>query len=642
MFLLAAHVSGQTAPPLDLLAEIADSAERKALRRAYDASKLEDRLFFSRQFVALYPRSAFLAHAYEIAAQAAYGLQRFPEAEQDARKALRLLPENPALLTTLAGVLAYRGDHEAARIAAVESLDYLERFEWRKFDAGLRASLYKAAARTAIALSLQSAEPRPKLLRQALRELGRALTLMADDEAWYMLGLCHAALGDAHNAARSFRRARGSFEKRSLARLRTLHPLLQPGEPWEVFLSSVVPADLPAASPKSETSAHMAYAGSGTCRPCHAKEFRSWQESGMGKMLRTWQPAILTGDFAGRELKDGSGRGVARATTKDRRPFLEIGGVAYRVDYVIGSKWQQAYATELPSGRLHVFPFQFSLLRNEWLNYWKLIDPPGSPRADPASFSRLDHATDYRGNCAPCHTSGFESSTGAFREAGVNCEMCHGPAGDHVTAMQTGDQKAKRTEWPVRFRQIDARTYVGICGQCHRQSAVRQPHSKPAFPPRIRSRPYGEFSRKAFYRDGRFRETTFIVESFERSQCFRKGNAHCGHCHDPHPPDASANPVSLKFRADEDEMCLQCHAAFRTNPQLHTRHAPNSEGARCVTCHMPRIMNALLFQARTHRIDDIPDPDMTERFGREESPLACLACHDAQGTGWVRERLAQW
>jgi hypothetical protein len=33
--------------------------------------------------------------------------------------------------------------------------------------------------------------------------------------------------------------------------------------------------------------------------------------------------------------------------------------------------------------------------------------------------------------------------------------------------------------------------------------------------------PLGEFSRKTFYKDGRFRETTFIVESLLRSACFK-------------------------------------------------------------------------------------------------------------------------
>jgi hypothetical protein len=35
------------------------------------------------------------------------------------------------------------------------------------------------------------------------------------------------------------------------------------------------------------------------------------------------------------------------------------------------------------------------------------------------------------------------------------------------------------------------------------------------------------------------------------------------------------------------------------------------QSARCVSCHMPPIMNSLVFQARSHQVDDIPRVDLT-------------------------------
>jgi len=55
---------------------------------------------------------------------------------------------------------------------------------------------------------------------------------------------------------------------------------------------------------------------------------------------------------------------------------------------------------------------------------------------------------------------------------------------------------------------------------------------------------------------------------------------------------------------------------------------------------MPRIMEALLFQARSHEIDDIPDAEMTERFGSTDSPNACVSCHADRGDAWLRTSLA--
>ena len=157
---------------------------------------------------------------------------------------------------------------------------------------------------------------------------------------------------------------------------------------------------------------------------------------------------------------------------------------------------------------------------------------------------------------------------------------------------------------------------------------------------RYTNRPYVEFSAKAFYKDGRFRETTFIVESFLRTACYERGKAQCGNCHDPHPADAATNPRSLKFLDNPDHMCTQCHESYVENAEAHTRHAANGEASRCTSCHMPRIMNSLLFKAGTHRIDSIPNAEAAERFGPEESPNACLLCHADQDAAWLKRQLA--
>src|SRR5262249_51942047 len=101
---------------------------------------------------------------------------------------------------------------------------------------------------------------------------------------------------------------------------------------------------------------------------------------------------------------------------------------------------------------------------------------------------------------------------------------------------------------------------------------------------------------------------------------------------------------ALKFRDQPDLMCTGCHAQFKdiAAATRHTHHPADSEGSRCVSCHMPRIMHALLFQARYHQIDDIPNPEMTKRFGQEESPSACLLCHANQDADWVEQKLSSW
>jgi predicted CXXCH cytochrome family protein len=166
-------------------------------------------------------------------------------------------------------------------------------------------------------------------------------------------------------------------------------------------------------------------------------------------------------------------------------------------------------------------------------------------------------------------------------------------------------------------------------------------HSTDGFFPRHRSRPYREFALRAFYKDGRFRVVSFIVESFYRSQCYQKGHAHCGHCHDYHPSDGT-NIRALKFLDQPDQMCLQCHAEYAAKLEEHTRHQAASEGSRCVACHMPKIMSSVLFKTCTHQIGDTPNWEMTARFGQDESPNACFICHKDKSVAWLKQELSQW
>ena len=203
---------------------------------------------------------------------------------------------------------------------------------------------------------------------------------------------------------------------------------------------------------------------------------------------------------------------------------------------------------------------------------------------------------------------------------------------------------------PFRFAGADRIEATLICGQCHRQSAVRSlgpggemnyTGESPFFV-RLPSRISAELSRRVVYKDGRFRETTFIGEAFMRSACFLRGSAQCASCHNPHPGDANSNPVSLKFRRNPDMMCLQCHQSFAQRISQHTHHAEESPGSRCTACHMPPIMNALLFRAASHQISDIPKADPVTRFGVDQSPNACLICHRDRDAAWLTAQLREY
>ncbi len=556
-------------------------AERGAFAKLQHAADPAKRRMLADSFLSQYPRSWLTAAAYEAAAASSLELKDYTRVLADARMSLRLAPENAPLLLTVANIELARGKLAQARGDAEDALLWLSLFA-----------------------------------------------------------------GPPGNKASNWNRIRRQLE----ADADTIIARAGGAAPARVAV---------------ESQAHKGekFAGSEPCRECHGAVYDSWRKTGMARMLQSAQHAIILADFSiVTEFRDRTGRVMARAGG-GLRPYFEFeapgGWKRFRVDYAIGSKWQQAYATRLSDERIFVFPVQFNKLQNKWLNYWSVIDPPGSERSDIGRFAELSEATNYQRNCAVCHTSQLRlirlddasMERAMFHEPGVNCEMCHGPCAGHVVAMKSGETTAAGpADRPFRFARLDHREATLICGQCHRQSAMRHlgprgemnyTTEKPYFA-RLISQPYSEFGLRAFYKDGRFRETTFIGEAFMRSACFRRGTAQCASCHDPHAADAAANPNSLKFRTHPDQMCLQCHVQMNGRIAEHTHHGIDSAGSRCTACHMPPIMNGLLFRAASHQIDDIPRPDFTARFGQEDSPNACLICHAGRTTEWVASHLEHW
>ncbi|HXJ93244.1 MAG TPA: hypothetical protein VMT20_10240 [Terriglobia bacterium] len=694
-----AVVSRQNRKPATILDEIDDPAERRAFEALYHTPDARERLKLAEAFLSAYSQSWVLAEGYEIAAKASIDLGDSDRALEYASSSLKLFPENPLLLVSVANVQAQRGLAQQAERSARDALDDLDRFAhpasvseqaWPDIERRLRASCYFALGRAGVSQALvASGQARNDLLRQAVADLSQAAFLNpSDSEIFYLTGLAYLSLGDRASAASQFAatyRLDGGLRSKAEDQLKYLYAASSSQrQSFEQYVASLVEPEIAASSAPSAEPAESAshYAGSAACRPCHANIYEQWSQTGMAKMFQPYRSENVIGDFthdntfyegdhtrwANGDLtftSDEKRTPYARMIVDGGRHAFEIrqsdGWHRYPVDYTIGSKWEQAYATRLPNGEIHVFPIQYNVREKRWVNFWEIIDTPGSPRADLTQWEKLDVWTSYQANCAVCHTSQLRNVTGGgfapagleFREPGINCEMCHGPSQRHVESMSKGEPYAKRAlDPPVDFSKISARQFLEICSQCHMQSAIREPgrggelnySTAGEFFQRYTMRPYSEFSRKGFYKDGRFRETTFIVESLLRSKCFTEGNVTCGSCHDPHPADAGVNPTSLKFRDHPDQMCLQCHSQYSAQETLqrHTHHAAASEGSRCVACHMPRIMDALLFEARTHRIDNIPDAAATQRFGRQESPNACLLCHPQKDAVWLSAQLSSW
>jgi predicted CXXCH cytochrome family protein len=698
-------VTSASRAPISIEDQIMDPAERSAFVALLGKQDPQKLLVLARSFLDSYPQSAFLAPVAEKAARASFDLGALQSGLDYAHFSLLLLPENPTLLVAVADVQAHLQQNDAAMASARDALDYLDRFdrpaaisarEWPALKRKQQATAWFVIGRALVnqALENSAGAARKSLLEQASPALSNAHDLNpADMEFVYLQGLAFRYANDWPHAAVQFsaiiRRGK-EFASQAQEQLQAIYDASKPapGTSLEDFVRDLERQASPIAKPPvvkvaASTIKPGVYAGSEKCAHCHASIHRQWEQSGMAKMLRPYRGENIIGDFEkdnqfyvgddavyqdGRfETAPGPRRALfARMVIRNGRHYFELrqsDGLwhSYPVDYTIGSKWQQAYATKLPNGQIHVFPIQYNAIEKKWLNYWKVIDAPGAERANPINWEKLDDSTSYSINCAVCHTSqlrnarggGYDPDNLVFREPGINCEMCHGPSAEHVEAMTAGRQYQKQPlEPPVAFDKISNRDFVAICSQCHLQSNVHAASPRgelnysttETFFMKNSALPLAEFTRGAFFKDGRFRQTTFMVEALERSQCFRKGQASCGSCHNPHVHNESSNPTSLKFQDQPDLMCTGCHSQFRDTSRAaaHTHHPLNIEASRCVSCHMPRIMDAVLFRARSHQIDDIPNAEMTLRFGQKESPNACLLCHAEKTPQWVQGKLQAW
>ena len=333
------------------------------------------------------------------------------------------------------------------------------------------------------------------------------------------------------------------------------------------------------------------FAGSQACASCHTEEFESWSRSAHGR----------------------------HAT-----PRAEPEGGAH---LAIGSQWMQAYMRRDLSGFHRILPQCYDLRTDTWRPVDDvLIEIRGRPQPEHAGRSMDMHTASrsFELDCSGCHASGAHlryrrgRMDARWRTAAIDCESCHGPGRAHVEAWRRLDD----SEPMPRIEQLSGVARTGVCARCHGgPPAVGSfgPHDAKHYVSRTRGL-------AGIYSSGAAAGQSYQAHGFRRSPCHLVGGLACSDCHDAHGP-------GLRSAGHIDAMCTNCHGAQAGVD--HTHHDMRQEGARCVSCHMPRLLDGVMAHQRDHRIGS-PRPHAPE------APDACTACHADQDKAWASHWVETW
>ena len=424
------------------------------------------------------------------------------------------------------------------------------------------------------------------------------------------------------------------------------------------------------------------YAGSNACAQCHPDEFSTWRRTLHVQMTKPIAEARVEGDFSPGVRLEQNGRAYTM-DAKDGRYAISIARDGrppekFTVDYTLGARRFQGYLSKLADGRIYVLPVFWHNETKRWID-WKEIAPvPDHPIEDLRQIWNITcvncHATNLQKHFSPADRTYATTWT----EMGIGCEACHGPGEAHVAVAAEWDKDPLRAPSRPTMAELrifsplkaDARQNFDACGYCHGNKnnvffgfAPGDKYEDYALPFLI-SQPIPENDPQGdFWPDGRPNRFN-RPQALTLSGCFQRGGATCTSCHRMHGP---GNAHMLKVRVEgpdgertreSDTLCTQCHTkagraggagtAGRTargaevaeaeDWSAHTHHVPESQGSRCIECHMSDVNWRLFTRRRDHTFQP-PVPELTARYG---VPNACTTCHEDKPPEWAARTIDQW
>ncbi|MGQ7869368.1 ammonia-forming cytochrome c nitrite reductase subunit c552 [Sunxiuqinia sp. sy24] len=391
------------------------------------------------------------------------------------------------------------------------------------------------------------------------------------------------------------------------------------------------------------------YSGSASCIECHERFYKLWAPSYHGKAM---QP--ITSEFIQTEvmldqpaiaMEGASYLAIKKDTSLYIREIKNGETQDYEVLWALGGKNVYYFLTPWEGGRLQTLPLAYDVNTKQWYNNPESAirhfpNTSGAEMEDEA-LSWRDRQYTFNTSCYACHVSqlenNFDLATNTYethwKEAGINCETCHGPSGEHVRVCR----EAGEGNVPSDLKIIVTSTFTpeqhnASCAPCH---AKMRPITSSYMPGDRYFDNYDliTLENTDFYPDGRDLGENYTMTGWHMNSCQQESEMHCVTCH--------TSSGRYRFKSDDlveaNKACTSCHEEKTDGYEQHTHHPINKNSPKCIDCHMPRTRFGNM--VRSDHSFRPPMPAASLEFG---SPNACTICHSDKTDQWANRKVSQW
>ncbi|WP_297091011.1 ammonia-forming cytochrome c nitrite reductase subunit c552 [uncultured Draconibacterium sp.] len=389
---------------------------------------------------------------------------------------------------------------------------------------------------------------------------------------------------------------------------------------------------------RTKTNGENDYAGSESCRECHENFYQLWEPSYHGQAMMPINAAFIAKhQLPNSKPIDVEGHLFTVEFLDSTMVMYERNGdrliETYDVLWAMGGHNVYCFLTPFEKGKLQNIPLAYDANRKEWFNYPEAgIRHFGDEYPDDEALPWKDAMFAFNTGCYSCHISQLstnfdlasETYHTTWREAGINCETCHGPGGDHVRIFKDLKEGEEAKELGLISTSVFTQEqHNDACAPCHAKMTPITPSYMPG------DKYFDNYNittleDRDFYADGRSLGENYTMTEWMMNPCVDESQLHCVTCHTSSGRDRNKD--------NPDQSCLQCHNNRNEDLETHTGH-PAEAGLTCLSCHMPKREFVGRFLRSDHSFRP-PMPEATIKFG---SPNACNQCHSDKSPQWANE-----